>query len=102
LVLYLIAFLPLDQFYVLDVHRDELIFLTEPTLSVPERKENNGRFPTKIQPDIKPIQLKNYMKLLVDMDFSNEQIRENAKGWRSVKISNPEMIRINAKFFIVF
>ncbi|HEX7584730.1 MAG TPA: transposase, partial [Prolixibacteraceae bacterium] len=41
----------LDQFYVLDVHKDELIFLTEPTFSVPERKGNNGRFPTKIQPD---------------------------------------------------
>src|SRR5674476_221667 len=42
----------LDQFYVLDVHKDELIFLTEPTFSIPERKENKGKFPTKTQPDI--------------------------------------------------
>lgn len=76
----------LDQFYVLDVHKDELIFLTEPTLSVPERKGNNGRFPTKIQPDIEPIQLQNYMKSLADKDFSTEQIRKTAKGWKSAKV----------------
>ncbi|MDP2890297.1 MAG: transposase [Bacteroidota bacterium] len=37
----------LGQFYVLDVHKDELIFLTEPTFCVPERKGNRGKFPTK-------------------------------------------------------
>lgn len=76
----------LDQFYVLDVHKDELVFLTEPTFSVPERKGNNGRFPTKIQPDIEPIQLQNYIKLLADKDFSTEQIRKTAKGWKSAKV----------------
>ena len=76
----------LDQFYVLDVHKDELIFLTEPTFSIPERKGNRGKFPTKIQPDIEAIQLQNYIKLLADKDFSTEQIRKTAKGWKFVKV----------------
>lgn len=76
----------LSQFYVLDVHKDELIFLTEPTFSIPERKGNKGKFPTKIQPDIEPIQLQNYIKLLADKDFSTEQIRKTAKGWKSAKV----------------
>jgi len=76
----------LDQFYVLDVHKDELIFLTEPTFSIPERKGNKGKFPTKTQPDIEPIQLQNYIKILADKDFSTEQIRKTAKGWKSAKV----------------
>jgi len=76
----------LDQFYVLDVHKDEHIFLTEPTFSVPERKGNRGKFPTKIQPDIKPIQLQNYTKTLENKDFSTEQIRKTTKGWKTAKV----------------
>ena len=45
----------LNQFYVLDVHKDELVFLSEPMFSIPERKGNKGRFSTKIQPDFEPI-----------------------------------------------
>ena len=76
----------LSQFYVLDVHKDELIFLAEPTFTIPERKGNKGKFPTKIQPDIEAIQLQNYIKLLEDKDFSTEQIRKTAKGWKSAKV----------------
>ena len=76
----------LDQFYVLDVHKDELVFLTEPAFSIPERKGNRGKVPTKIQPEIEPIQLQNYIKLLTDKDFSTEQIRKTAKGWKSAKV----------------
>lgn len=76
----------MDQFYVLDVHKDELVFLTEPTFSIPERKGNRGKFPTKIQPDIEPVQLQTYMKLLTDKDFTTEQIRKTAKGWKTAKV----------------
>ena len=76
----------LAQFYVLDVHKDELIFLTEPTFPIPEHKGNKGKFPTKIQPDIESVQLQNYIKTLADKDFSTEQIRKTAKGWKSAKV----------------
>ena len=76
----------LDQFYVLDVHKDELIFLTEPAFSIPGRKGNKGKFPTKMKPHIEPMQLQNYIKLLSYKDFSTEQIRKTAKGWKCAKV----------------
>jgi len=76
----------LGQFYVLDVHKDELIFLSEPTFSVPERKSNRGRKPTLLQPDIEAIQLQDYIKTLSNKDFTREQIRKTAKGWKFVMV----------------
>jgi len=76
----------LGQFYVLDVHKDELVFLSEPTFSVPDRKSNRGRKPTLLQPDIEAIQLQNYIKTLSKEDFTREQIRKTAKGWKYVMV----------------
>jgi len=72
----------LEQFYVLDVHKDELVFLSEPTFAVPERKGNKGRKPTQLQPDIVAIQLQDYIKTLSTKDFTREQIRKTTKGWK--------------------
>lgn len=76
----------LGQFYVLDVHKDETVFLSEPTFSIPERKGSKGQMPTKIHPDIESIQLQNYIKTLEDKDFSNERIRKTSKGWKYAKV----------------
>lgn len=76
----------LDRFYVLDVHKDETVFLAEPTFSIPERKGNKGRMPTNIQPDILPVQLQNYIKTLTDNDFTTEHVRQTAKGWKVAKV----------------
>ncbi len=68
----------------LDVHKDELILLTEPAFSVSGRKGNKGKFPTKIQPDIEPIQFQNYVKILANKDFGTGKIRKPANGhWLS-------------------
>jgi SRSO17 transposase len=72
----------LEQFYVLDVHKDELIFLSEPSFRIPERKSTKGRKPELIQPDIEAIQLQNYIKTLSTKDFTREQIRKTTKGWK--------------------
>jgi len=76
----------LGRLYVLDVHKDETVFLSEPTFSIPERKGNKGRMPTNIQPDIQPKQLHNYIKTLTDKDFTTENVRQTAKGWKVAKV----------------
>jgi len=53
---------------------------------LPERKGNKGEFSTKIQSDIEPVQLQNYLKLLTDKDFSTEQTRKTAKDCKSTKV----------------
>lgn len=54
----------LDRFYVLDVHKDETVFLLEPTFSISESKGNKDRMHRNIQPDIQPVQLQDYIKTL--------------------------------------
>jgi SRSO17 transposase len=68
----------LDRFYVLDVHKDETVFLSEPTFSIPERKGTKGRMPSNVQPNIQPIQLQKYIKTLTDKDFTTEKVRQTA------------------------
>jgi SRSO17 transposase len=75
----------LDQFYVLDIHKDELVFLSEPTFSVPERTSSRGRSRKLLQPDIQPIQVQAYMKTLSQDDFTEVQVRKTAKGWKKTK-----------------
>jgi hypothetical protein len=75
----------LKQFYVLDIHKDELVFLREPVLSVPERTSRKGRSPKLLHPDIDPIQVEAYMKTLSEDDFSEVTVRKTAKGWKKVK-----------------
>jgi SRSO17 transposase len=72
----------LDQFYVLDVHKDELIFLSEPTFSIPDRKSTRGREPKLLRPNIESMQLQDYVKTLSNNDFTREQVRKTAKGWK--------------------
>ncbi|MDD5053115.1 MAG: transposase [Sulfuricurvum sp.] len=76
----------LEQFYILDVHKDETVFLSEPRFSIPECKGIKGRTPINTQPDIKPIQLQAYIKTLIEKDFTNENVRQTAKGWKVAKV----------------
>jgi len=76
----------LGQFYVLDVHKDETVFLTEPSFSVPECKGKRGRKPTELKPKIEPIQLQKYIETLSDKDFTIEKIRKTSKGWKYAKV----------------
>lgn len=72
--------------YVLDVHKDELVFLEEPTLSIPPKKGSKGRTPALRQPNTTPIQLQKYVSSLSDRDFTVEKVRKTAKGWKQVQV----------------
>lgn len=76
----------LSVFHVLGVHKDETVFLSEPTFSVPQRKGKKGSPPVNRQPDIAPIQLQHYIKTLADAEFTEEKVRKTAKGWKKVKV----------------
>ena len=39
----------LNQFFVLDVHKDEKVFLEEPTFSIPKNKSRSGPIPKKTE-----------------------------------------------------
>jgi len=75
-----------NLFYVLDVHKDELIYLKEPIFSIPQKKEGRGRTPEKLRADQPTIRLDKYLKTLNESDWTTETIRKTAKGWLRLKV----------------
>ena len=73
-------------FYVLDVHKDEHIYLQEPSLCLPEKKKGRGRGPSKLQPDIVPIDLETYRSTLKVSDWQRVKVRKTAKGNKTVMV----------------
>ncbi len=44
-------------FYVLDIHKNETIFLEKPIFLIPERSKKKGRTPTKTTPNVEAIRV---------------------------------------------
>lgn len=70
----------LKQFYVLDVHNDENVYLEETILEVPKQKSGRGRKPIKKRPNNIALTLKNYAKSLSKSDWKLEKVRKGTKG----------------------
>ncbi len=70
----------LNQFFVLDVHKDEKIFLEEPVLKVPERKSNSGRRPDKLKANIEAIRLDKLINQIEPQEWYLEEIRDTTSG----------------------
>lgn len=67
-------------FYVLDIHKDETIFLQDPIFSIPEKSKKKGRTPTRSKPNIAATRVDKYCKNLSDNDFKLVTVRKTAKG----------------------
>jgi SRSO17 transposase len=73
-------------FYVLDVHKDETVYLKEPVFYVPEKKPGRGGTPIKAKTSCQAIRLDDYLQTLDENDWVEEKIRKTAKGWLILKI----------------
>lgn len=70
----------LEQFFVLDIHKDETVYLEEPTFSVPEKKPGKGRKPTKLRADKRAIRLDKFINQIQPKEWKLEEIRDTTKG----------------------
>ena len=70
----------LNQFFVLDVHKDETVYMEEPRFFVPERKSKKGKKPTKLKADKKTIRLDQILSQVPLSDWKYESIRDTTKG----------------------
>lgn len=70
-----------ELFYVLDVHKDELIYEEEPQIAVPPRTHAQGRTPTKLRADRAPIRLDRYCAKIPADGWELVKIRKSQKGW---------------------
>jgi SRSO17 transposase len=78
-------------FYVLDVHKDTLVYLQKPNFSVPDKKPGRGRRPTRAKADCPHTRLDVYMKSLDEKSWSVEKIRKTAKGWLILKVHKSDV-----------
>ena len=50
--------------YMMDIHKDQVVYLEEPDLKIPEKKGIRGRKPFLPKPDKESIRVDNYQKHL--------------------------------------
>lgn len=70
----------LGLFFVMDVHKDDRVFLDEPSFKIPTAKKGSGRKPTKLKADICSFRLDELPEKISDMDWKLETIRDTVKG----------------------
>jgi SRSO17 transposase len=72
--------------FVLDVHKDQMVYLTKPEITVPPQVGSRGRKPTRLVADQKPVEVQAYIKTLRSTDFQEVKIRKGTKGWLMAKV----------------
>lgn len=75
----------LDQenlFYVLDVHKDEMVYLEKPIFSIPLKSNTKGRTPTLLKADKSSIRIDKYSEGLNNEQWKKVKIRKTTKGWK--------------------
>jgi SRSO17 transposase len=75
-----------EVFYVLDVHKDEVIYTEEPQLAVPPRSARRGPTPKKLQADREPIRLEQDCQVVPEDAWELVKIRKTSKGWLRRKV----------------
>jgi SRSO17 transposase len=73
-----------NLFYVLDVHKDELIYLEKPILSIPPKQGKRGPNPTHRKADKPAMRIDEYYLNLSENQFDSVEIRKTAKGLKFV------------------
>ena len=70
----------LGLFFVMDVHKDETVFLQEPSFSIPEEKASAGRKPTKLKASFDRVRLDKLQENIPGDEWKLEDIRDTVKG----------------------
>jgi len=71
----------LDLLFVLDVHKDQKIYSTEPVIFIPQKQAGRGRSPTKYKTTSVSQRVDAYEATLEDADWRKLKIRKTTKGW---------------------
>lgn len=70
-----------NLFFVLDVHKNQQIYLQTPSIYVPEQKSSKGRKPTRLKADSPGKRVDKYVEGLLDEAWQKVRIRKTTKGW---------------------
>jgi len=66
--------------YMLDIHRDQPVYLEKPELYLPQRKSLRGREPKRLKTTVQSIKVSEYGKGLQDHEWKKIKVRNTTKG----------------------
>lgn len=72
--------------FVLDVHKDQKIYIEEPEIFLPSKKNGRGRTPSKYKTLAVPQRVNKFKAGLKKTDWKKIRIRKTTKGWLSAWI----------------
>lgn len=72
--------------FVVDVHKDQQVFLADPKPYVPESSGKRGRRATRLKSEQSPVEVQQYLEGLRNKDFKEVKLRKGTKGWVKAKI----------------
>lgn len=67
--------------FVLDVHKDQLVYLERPRIYLPDKQKGRGRRPSRLQSDQTPIRVDKHVASPDLEQWQKVKIRKTAKGW---------------------
>jgi SRSO17 transposase len=71
----------LGKNFMVDIHKDQIVYLTNPQPFLPQLKTKMGRPTKRFKVTGKSIRVDDYLKGLSDSDFKRVKIRKGTKGW---------------------
>ena len=86
-----------EEFYVLDVHEDEVVYVEEPQPYIPEKKPGRGRNPSRYQIDVKGVNIRDIVKELDVSQWKEFKFRKGTKGYKRRKVFVKEIYTWNGE-----
>jgi len=92
----------------LDIHKDQKIYLERPALAVPERKGHRGRNPKRLKATTDELTVSEYLHTPKDEDWQRISVRNTAKGalvagYHFVKlwVINPSKMQVERRLLVI-
>lgn len=73
-------------FYVIDAHKDAMVYMEEPVLTLPTKMSNKGKPFKNLRPDKTAYRIDKYCNSLTDGAFEEVEVRKTTKGLKKVRI----------------
>jgi len=76
----------MDEIFVVDVHKDQMIYLEDPQPVIPQKKNKRGRKTARYQAQTQPVRVDNWKEAQPEEAWQRYKLRDSTKGELVVEI----------------
>ena len=77
--------------FMLDIHKDQMIYLEDPTPYIPERKSSRGRIPTRLKTDQIAVEVRQWADEQSQSAWEKMVVRNSTKGFIFARVLHREV-----------